>query len=110
MTDFGDYLKAPWVSLQKTRNRCKTGSVAKGTPMEGLKALEVTEVRVVHDKIYTEATGAEQPLKSNTYLTLAIEGLPETIAKVVGELRLEETLKGHALKNPKGKGLYELNV
>jgi len=108
--DISVYYSKPWVSLQKTRNRCKAKKIAKGTRMAGLKALEATEIKVVKDKIFAEATGAFQPLGSEDYLTMAVEGTPRMIAQAVKELEMEQ-MKLLALKNTEGNGgLYAMNV
>jgi len=109
--DLSTYTQMPWVALQKTRNRCKAKKVAKATVFAGLKALECTEIRVVQDSIFPDASGCRQPLQADAYLTIAVEGLPAIIAKTVAELRLEE-LSALSLSNADGvgRGLYQLNV
>jgi len=109
--DISVYYSKPWVSLQKTRNRCKAKKIAKGTRMAGLKALEATEIKIVTTKIFAQATGMFQPLRGEAFLTMAIEGTPAMIAKAAKELKMEETLKSLALANSEGKtGLHAMNV
>jgi len=113
--DISAYTKLPWVSLQKTRNRCKAKKAVKGTRLEGLKALEITEIDVVDDCIWNEsggtpqATGGQMPLKYRKYLTVAVEGLPAIIEAAVIELELGK-LALYSLGNEDGAGLYGQNV
>jgi len=107
--DISKYTGMPWCSLQKTRNRCKAKKIAAGTKFAGLKALEATEIKIVQEKIYADATGPNQALHSASYLTLAVEGTPVIIAEAVSALKMEE-LKPHALLNEGESGNYELNV
>jgi len=110
-SDMAQFTRLPWVSLWKSRSRCKAKKAAKNTPFDGLKALELTEVHVVPDKIDPAATASSQPLKSESYLTIAIEGTEASIKKVIDKANLE-VLKTRCLKNPEGQGknLYQLNV
>lgn len=107
--DISVFTSKPWVSLEKTRNRCKAKKIAKGTRFAGLKALEATEIKVVEKQIFKDSTGPFRPLDSEGYLTMAVEGMPPMIAKAVKELKLEE-LSPLALANSTGTGLYALNV
>lgn len=112
--NLSEFLRLPWVSLRKARTRCKTKKALKGTQFEGLKALELTEVRLVPDKIYGAAAAAAQPLKNDSYLTLAVEGTPESIRKVMDGAQLDGILSSTpgCLKNPDGQSgsLYRFNV
>jgi len=111
VVDLSEYERLPWVSLLKTRMRCKVSRAVRGTRLEGLKALEMTQVQAVDDCLYPAALGGMQKLKRESYLTVAVEGSPEAIGIAVAELRLE-VLAPHALPNPEGQGLglYRLNV
>jgi len=111
--DISTYTKLPWVSLQKTRRRLKAKQVTTGTRLEGLKALETTEIKVLNNSLNPAATGSFQSLRCDDYLTIAVEGLPAIIELVVAELKLIELvsgLSGLALSNFGASGLYRHNV
>jgi len=109
--DLSIYTKLPWVALLKTRSRCNAEKVANGTIFSGLRALECTEIKVVNDSIYPDASGGMQALDNDSYLTIAVEGLPAIIEKTVVDLRLVE-LAPFSLANIEGheRGLYQHNV
>jgi hypothetical protein len=108
--DLSKYTQLPWVSLEKSRKRAKLKKIVKKTSFQGLKAFELTEVKVVQDKVHPEATGPNQPLKDDSFLSIAVEGTPDAISKAVETLQLVQ-LETQAFLNPEVEaGLYKLNV
>jgi len=111
------FAQLPWVALRKVSSRCEdmgrlVRQPSRITHLDGLTALEVTEVTVKESGAVPLPTGMMRRLQHNVWLTIAVEGTPTSIDHAVGKLRLD-SLGPHVIPNPEGNALmplYLMNV